>query len=197
MKTNLIFKRVVEGRVEMMMIPVDLPQVEEGQGWILASACDQFTVVEKPTIEQLNKQVEDILPPALKTATYVKDKKEEPVGKVINTDDSAPVFNNVSAGGSYQSSVPGSARLVRYKDKIKITYRKGKTTSNRNDPNSVCINDFVKQEFFNSVKRQYGTGVTIWQLVLGDTDYEHFNKLIDKIYEEGRVEYNKLPVVSG
>lgn len=197
MKTNLIFKRVIECRVQMMMVPVDIPQVEEGQGWMLASACDQFTIAEKPTIEQLSKHVEDMLPPALKNAPYVKDKKEPPVGKVTTIDDPAPVLNNVPVGGSYQSSVSGSARLVRYKDKIKITYRKGRTTFNRNDPNSVCINDLVKQEFFNSVKRQYGTGVAIWQLVLGDTDYEHFNNLIDKIYEEGRVEYNKLPVVSG
>lgn len=192
MKTNLIFKRVIEGRVEMMMVPVDIPQIDAGQGWMLASACDQFTVAEKPTIEQLSKQVEEMLPAALKNVPYVKDRKEQAGGKVTTIDDPTPVLNNVPAGGSYQSSVSGSARLVRYKDKIKITYRKGKTTFNRNDPNSVCINDFVKQEFFNSVKRQYGTnGVVTWQLVLGDTDYEHFNKLIDKIYEEGRLSYNE------
>lgn len=193
MKLNLIFKRVVEGSVEMIVVPVDLPQVDAGQGWTLASSCNKFTVVEKPTIEQISKQIDEILPAALKSAPYKKETNKTPSA----ADATSQKLNDVPVGGAYQSLIAGSARLVRYKDKIKITYRKGKTTFNKNEPNSVCISDFTKQEFFNAVKRAHGPDVAVWQLVSTDSSYEHFNNLIDKLYEEGRIAYNKLPVVSG
>ena len=190
MKTNLIFKRVHEGSVEMVMVPVDIPQLNKGEGWTLASCCDTFTKFEVPSepivvtgkpLEVLEEDVE-----VIDTTAKSESKKDEKI----------PEPTEVPVGGKYESQVRGTARLVRYKDKIRITYRKGKTTFNRNEPNSVCIDDMTKQQFFNAVKRQYGTGVVVWQLVLGDTEYEHYNQLVDR-YEEGRIAYNKLPVVSG
>ena len=191
MKTNLIFKRVHEGSVEMVMVPVDIPQLNKGEGWTLASCCDTFTKFEVPSepivvtgkpLEVLEEDVE-----VIDTTAKSESKKDEKI----------PEPTDVPVGGKYESQVRGTARLVRYKDKIRITYRKGKTTFNRNEPNSVCIDDMTKQQFFNAVKRQYGTGVVVWQLVLGDTEYEHYNQLVDRLYEEGRIAYNKLPVVSG
>ena len=191
MKTNLIFKRVHEGSVEMVMVPVDIPQLNKGEGWTLASCCDTFTKFEVPSepivvtgkpLEVLEEGVE-----VIDTTAKSESKKDEKI----------PEPTDVPVGGKYESQVRGTARLVRYKDKIRITYRKGKTTFNRNEPNSVCIDDMTKQQFFNAVKRQYGTGVVVWQLVLGDTEYEHYNQLVDRLYEEGRIAYNKLPVVSG
>lgn len=191
MKTNLIFKRVHEGNIEMVMVPVDIPQLNKGDGWTLASCCDIFTKFEVPSkplvvtgkpLEAPEKVVE-----VLDTTVKSEPKKDE----------KTPESTDVPVGGKYESQVRGTARLVRYKDKIRITYRKGKTTFNRNEPNSVCIDDMTKQQFFNAVKRQYGTDVVVWQLVLGDTEYEHYNQLVDRLYEEGRIAYNKLPVVSG
>ena len=191
MKTNLIFKRVHEGSVEMVMVPVDIPQLNNGEGWTLASCCDTFTKFEVPSepivvtgkpLEVLEEDVE-----VIDTTAKSESKKDEKI----------PEPTEVPVGGKYESQVRGTARLVRYKDKIRITYRKGKTTFNRNEPNSVCIDDITKQQFFNAVKRQYGAGVVVWQLVLGDTEYEHYNQLVDRLYEEGRIAYNKLPVVSG
>ena len=191
MKTNLIFKRVHEGSVEMVMVPVDIPQLNKGEGWTLASCCDTFTKFEVPSepivvtgkpLEVLEEDVE-----VIDTTAKSESKKDEKI----------PEPTEVPVGGKYESQVRGTARLVRYKDKIRITYRKGKTTFNRNEPNSVCIDDMTKQQFFSAVKRQYGTGVVVWQLVLGDTEYEHYNQLVDRLYEEGRIAYNKLPVVSG
>ena len=191
MKTNLIFKRVHEGSVEMVMVPVDIPQLNKGEGWTLASCCDTFTKFEVPSdpivvtgkpLEVLEEDVE-----VIDTTAKSESKKDEKI----------PEPTDVPVGGKYESQVRGTARLVRYKDKIRITYRKGKTTFNRNEPNSVCIDDMTKQQFFNAVKRQYGTGVVVWQLVLGDTEYEYYNQLVDRLYEEGRIAYNKLPVVSG
>lgn len=47
------------------------------------------------------------------------------------------------------SNVPGTARLTTYKGKILVSYRRGSNTRNQTTPTSVCINDSVKQEFFN------------------------------------------------
>ena len=197
MKTNLIFKRTNQGQVEMIMVPVDIPQINSGEGWVLASCCDLFTKYEAP-LESLVvpgsplnviEEVVDVIDTTSRDGVY----DTPPVAVIAKKE---PENHDVPVGGKYDSQVRGTARLVRYKDKIRITYRKGKTTFNRNDPNSICIDDITKQQFFNSVKRQYGTGVTVWQLVLGDADYEHYNKLIDKLYEEGRVAYNKTHVDS-
>ena len=195
MKTNLIFKRTNQGKVEMVMVPVNIPQINSGEGWVLASCCDMFTKYEAPSekIVVMGSPltvIEEVLD--ITSNDGVSAAPQESV-----TAKKEPETHDVPVGGSYQSQVTGTARLVRYKDKIRITYRKGKTTFNRNDPNSVCIDDMTKQQFFNAVKRQYGTGVVQWQLVLGDAEYTHYNELIDKLYEQGRVAYNKLPVVSG
>ena len=201
MKTNLIFKRTNQGQVEMVMVPVDIPQLNHGEGWVLASCCDIFTKYEAP-LESIvvcgsplnsSSEIIDVLD------TKNDTKKEKPHEDVVSeiVDEAKKAATDVPVGGSYQSQVSGTARLVRYKDKIRITYRKGKTTYNKNDPNSVCIDDMTKQQFFNAVKREYGTTVVLWQLVLGDKEYDYYNKLMDKLYEEGRVAYNKLSVVSG
>lgn len=191
MKTNLIFKRVRDGSVEMVMVPVDIPQLNKGDGWTLASCCDTFTKFEVPSettvVTDDSLKVVDEVVEVTDTTAKSESKKDE---KILEP-------TEVPVGGKYESQVRGTARLVRYKDKIRITYRKGKTTFNRNEPNSVCIDDMTKQQFFNAVKRQYGTGVVVWQLVLGDTEYEYYNQLVDRLYEEGRIAYNKLPVVSG
>lgn len=183
MKTNLIFKRTNQGKIEMVMVPVDIPQINSGEGWVLASCCDTFTKFEVPT------------EPIVCSGSPLQS--TECVVEVVDTNSAdaaipvAPVSTEIPAGGKYESHVTGTARLVRYKDKIRITYRKGKTTYNRNDPNSVCIDDCTKQQFFNAVKNQYGMGVEVWQLVSGDSEYAYWNTLIDKLYEQGRVAYNK------
>lgn len=191
MKTNLIFKRVRDGSVEMVMVPVDIPQLNKGDGWTLASCCDTFTKFEVPS------ETTVVTDDSLKVVDEVVEVTDTTAKSESKKDEKIPEPTEVPVGGKYESQVRGTARLVRYKDKIRITYRKGKTTFNRNEPNSVCIDDMTKQQFFNAVKRQYGTGVVVWQLVLGDTEYEHYNQLVDRLYEEGRIAYNKLPVVSG
>ena len=191
MKTNLIFKRVRDGSVEMVMVPVDIPQLNKGDGWTLASCCDTFTKFEVPS------ETTVVTDDSLKVVDEVVEVTDTTAKSESKKDEKIPEPTEVPVGGKYESQVRGTARLGRYKDKIRITYRKGKTTFNRNEPNSVCIDDMTKQQFFNAVKRQYGTGVVVWQLVLGDTEYEHYNQLVDRLYEEGRIAYNKLPVVSG
>ncbi len=141
MKTNLIFKRVYDGNIEMVMVPVDIPQLNKGEGWTLASCCDTFTKFEIPTekITVSGKPLE-----VLEEVVEVLDTTDKSESK---KDEKTPESTDVPVGGKYESQVSGTARLVRYKDKIRITYRKGKTTFNRNEPNSVCIDDITKQQF--------------------------------------------------
>lgn len=198
MKTNLIFKRTNQGKIEMVMVSVDIPQINSGEGWTLASCCDVFTKYEAPSEAivvtgsplTVVEEVVDVSDTTSKDGVSATPQEAMTAKKEPDT-------HAVPVGGSYQSQVTGTARLVRYEDKIRITYRKGKTTFNRNDPNSVCIDDMTKQKFFDAVKRQYGTSVVQWQLVMGDAEYNRYNELIDKLYEQGWIAYNKLPVVSG
>lgn len=184
MKMNLIFKRTISGQVEMILVPVDIPQVDEEGGWILASACNTFEVREHPTIEQVSKKLEEFLPTAIKEAPYTQEVTTADLNLDSSAKDTEPK-KSIPLGGKYQSTVPGTARLVRYKDTIRITYRKGKTTFNQNDPNSVCIDDVTKQQFFNAVKRIYGPDTAEWKLQSVHPEFEYFNKLIDKVYQEG------------
>lgn len=57
--------------------------------------------------------------------------------------------NEVAPPVKFISNVPGTARLTTYKGKILVSYRRGSDTRNQTTPTSVCINDTVKQEFFN------------------------------------------------
>lgn len=102
------------------------------------------------------------------------------------------VVKEVQPGEKYPSSITGGARLIRIKDTIKIAFRKGKTTFNENGPNSVCISEADKQLFFDDVKYIYGLSPTFWRLLPSDDPfYSKWNKLIDTLYEEGRIEFNK------
>ena len=49
MKSYLNFKRTNQGKVEMVMVPVDIPQLNSGEGWVLACCCDIFTKYEAPS----------------------------------------------------------------------------------------------------------------------------------------------------
>lgn len=189
MKTNLIFKRTNHGKVEMVMVPVDIPQINSDEGWVLASCCDMFTKYEAPSekIVVMGSPltvIEEVLD------TTSSDGVSAAPQEVV-TPKKEPETHDIPVGGNYQSQVAGTARLVRYKGKIRITYRKGKTTFNRNDPNSICIDDCTKQQFFNAVKREHGSGVLVWELTSDDSSYSYWNKYIDTEYERGRIEYNK------
>lgn len=145
MQTNLIFKRstTVDGeyRVETKIIPVNIPQIEAGEGWTLSGHTDTVEVV---TLDAPKKQ------------SKKKETKE-------NT------FAN--PGDKYISNVAGSAKLVRVNDTIKIAYRVGKSTLNQNTPNSVCIADSDKQSFFRCIKAYNGGAEYIIKPDCKDYDY--------------------------
>ena len=88
-------------------------------------------------------------------------------------------------GDKYDSTEQGTARLIRRNNQIFIAYRKGKKTLNQNTPDSVCISDNVKFEYFNDT-RNFGT------YIHSDNPlYNKWSKIIDITYIKGLDEYNK------
>ena len=168
MKTNLIFKKqeVVNGEtfVVTRIIPVDIPNISRGEGWILSGHTDCIEVPDNtvkvyPTSTAVVEQ-QTILPPA------------EPVEQ-----------KRGARATKFESDVKGTAKLVRSKGVIKIVARRGKTTYNQTTPNSVCINDFTKNEFFKNCREIHGN-IGCFEFKIADgRPYDYWNAVIDKEYE--------------
>ena len=88
-------------------------------------------------------------------------------------------------GDKYDSTEQGTARLIRRNNQIFIAYRKGKKTLNQNTPDSVCISDNVKFEYFNDTRN---CGIYIHS---DNPLYNKWSKIIDITYIKGLDEYNK------
>lgn len=150
MKTNLIFKRqeTIDGETKVVtkIIPVEVPFINSGEGWILSGHADIIEVMSNTSsTESLKNTTEDVT--------------------------------------KFESSVTGTAKLVRSKGVIKITARRGKTTCNQTTPNSVCINDFTKNEFFKNCREIHGNGSGIFEFRISDgRPYDYWNQAIDKEY---------------
>lgn len=89
---------------------------------------------------------------------------------------------------SVPSRCEGTACLIRVKDTIRISYRKGKQ-ADYSSPNRVCISNYYKQLFFNEVKKVRGTDTEIWCLKSEDAAYNWWNRFIDDTYQAQRKNY--------
>lgn len=91
---------------------------------------------------------------------------------------------------SYNSTIKGTSRLLRIPKKqiIKIVRRKGLIDDN-NRPNSVCISNTMREEFFHDVKQsKHFNNCGMYEFMYSDGDksyYEKWDKLMTNIYEEG------------
>ena len=159
MKTNLIFKRqeTIDGETKVVtkIIPVEVPFINSGEGWILSGHADIIEVMSNtPSTESFNNK------------------------------------NTTVEVTKFESSVTGTAKLVRSKGVIKITARTGKTTYNQTTPNSVCINDFTKNEFFKNCREIHGNGSGIFEFRVSDgRPYDYWNQAIDKEYQRQKNAY--------
>lgn len=167
MKTNLIFKRqeIINGvtKVVTKIVPVDIPNIKSGAGWTLSGHTD---IVEIVSIQEAQEQ---------ELSETTQDK--EPLEK-----------SNIV---KFNSTVGGTAKLVRSKGAIKIVARQGKSTYNQTTPNSVCINDFTKNEFFKNCREYHGNnGVYAFKMSDGRL-YDYWNTIIDKEYERQHKEFLK------
>lgn len=178
MKTNLIFKRIIisnddERRTEMKVVPVEIPNIDFSQGWTLASCCDSIEIVEWVEPKQNTESEIAILTPM-----------EDP--------DKTEISTSISECKKFQSSVPGTARLVRFGGKILITRRKGSTTKNQTDSNSICISDSTKQAFFDDVRRLRGNNTADFAFYQTDVKYyNYWNLWMNQEYEKQLNDYKK------
>lgn len=220
MKTNLVFKRIVnvEGhqQTEMKIIEVYIPELKSNEGWTLVSNADKVSCIELQKVKsvaqieeeeavkefteqyRVNKakqKIEESLAPSTpKTETEGVLPRERTTPEYVDTQceivqDS---YNNRAAKYDKITSVPscceGTACLIRVKDTIRISYRKGKQ-ADYSTPNKVCIDNYYKQLFFNAVKKAKGTSTDVWSLSVGDTEYDWWNRFIDKTYQDQRKSY--------
>ena len=180
MKTNLIFKRqeTVDGvtRVVTRIVAVDIPFINSGEGWTLSGHTD---IIE--LMEPWNYAKEEVVQPLVETTiqTDTSDKESE---EKKEPEDDIQKFN---------SDVNGTAKLVRSRGVIKIVARRGKSTYNQNTPNTVCIDDITKNNFFKDCRSFHGnTGV--FQFAIKDgKPYDYWNNIIDKEYQRQKQIYLK------
>lgn len=186
MITNLIFKRpvTVEGKTKVVtrIVRVNIPDIDSGEGWTLSGHADSIEICEGVYAHPVAPAAVKVVPVTVNSETIINP-VVDPVTVTVCKVDKAD-------STKFQSDVKGTAKLVRSKGVIKIVARRGKTTYNQTTPNSVCINDFTKNEFFKSCREKHGnTGVFEFKSTDG-TYYDYWNDVIDKEYQrqKSRVE---------
>lgn len=171
MKTYIGFKRSIvdpvtgETRSEIKFVPVDIPELDSREGWKMIGSADSISVLDPCSTESVEQQVIPEFQQAL-----------------------APLQN----GDSFESLTTGTARLVRLKNEIKITYRKGKKTLNQTSPNSVCIDELTKNQFFADCRRAFGRDSEYFRFSTYDKEYEYWNGFMDREYQKQLKAVNEL-----
>lgn len=184
MKTNLIFKRqtTIDGvtKVITRIVPVNIPNINSGEGWTLSGHTDSLEVCEGVYAHPVAPASIEAVPVTVHSETVITPVEElVTVGKVDKAD-----------ATKFQSDVKGTAKLVRSKGVIKIVARRGKSTYNQTTPNSICINDFTKNEFFKNCREKHGNS-GIFEFSLSDGKYyDYWNDMIDKEYVRQKNKYN-------
>lgn len=167
MITNLIFKRQVTvmgvTKVVTRILPVDIPQINTEEGWMLSGHTDRIETTEDMYVHRLAPTVTD-----------------EQLSQESYNVSSEPTKSEDTS--KFESNVSGTAKLVRSKGVIKIVARRGKTTYNQTTPNSVCINDFTKNEFFRNCREYFGSS-GCFEFSIQDKPYDYWNEVIDKEYQ--------------
>lgn len=182
MTTNLIFKRQVNidgtTKVVTRVVSVNIPNINAGEGWTLSGHTDSLEICEGVYAHPVAPGVVESVPVTVIPGTEIKP--SEPVVLTVDKADST----------KFESDVKGTAKLVRSKGVIKIVARRGKTIYNQTTSNSVCINDFTKNEFFKSCREKHGN-IGVFEFKPSDgTYYDYWNDIIDKEYQRQKNRYN-------
>ena len=174
MKTNLIFKRQITidnvTQVVTKIVPVNIPRINSGEGWILSGHTDLVEFAEEAPVNT---------PEPIKF-TEVTDVPDDVVAAFSRLD-------NKESLSKFTSKVEGTAKLVRSKGVIKIAARRGKSTYNQTTPNSVCIDNVTRDNFFKDCNRvhagTYCFGVSDGAL------YNYWNDVVEKEYARQKKQY--------
>ena len=165
MKTNLIFKRQVNTNgivsTHTRIVPVDIPEITSGEGWVLNGHSDVIEVMKTSQINIL-KDEEKTEPKKYKDPTR---------------------FTSTVAGTAKLVRVKDTIKIVSRKGKAYNTY-------NANTLNSVCISDDVKVRFFNECKECFGSSTNIFEFTSEGVPsrYAKWSKFIDDEYTKQKME---------
>lgn len=170
MTTNLIFKRQVTSnnvtKVVTRIVPVDIPEIDSGEGWSLSGHTDCIETTADMYVHRLAPSVQEEQLSCIPPECVEK-------GKDVS---------------KFESRVSGTAKLVRSKGVIKIVARRGKSTYNQTTPNSVCIDDYTKNSFFNDCRSFHGNNGCFQFTTKDGRPYDYWNNIIDKEYQRQQKE---------
>ncbi len=137
MKYRLLFKNKLTD--EVAVVAVDVPDfIKDFQ---LVGSAKTVSVYEPVAIED-------------ETAASSREAARSTVLGSVHPVTSTAVNAPEIAPIKFDSGVAGTARLSTYKGQIVISRRRGTTTRDQSSPTSICINDHVKQQFFDETRNE-------------------------------------------
>lgn len=169
MKTNLIFKRIIntnEGSTtQLKVVTVDIPGINKDENWVLSGQATDidFSLMERSGTS--NVETKDVVKENVKPTQLL-------------------------FGSKFESNVVGTAKLVRVRDKIWIAHRKGKATYNETSINSVCIDESIKNQFFEHCKEYRGNNTDIFEFskIKDPNPYQYWSRFMNEEYSR-QLEY--------
>lgn len=187
MNTYLGFKRVVTDKVtglqtsETKFVPVDIPQLKAEDGWKLIGSSDTVEVIPMLSGIQINgcPISAEQLPEEQLTIVGMEPDVEKPKKELPN-------------GSSFDSPVSGTAKLIRANNDVFIAYRRGKKGLNETSPNSVCISETTKAQFFADCRRAFGRSCDQYRFSSGCKEFDYWNKFMDEEYARQLKEFNRV-----
>lgn len=181
MRTYLGFKRVVTDQKtglqtsETKFVPVNIPELNAEDNWKLIGSSDTVEVL--PMLESVNISGGPIVGEQLTIS-----------GGVTST----PEKHDLLAGSSFESPVSGTAKLIRANNDVFIAYRRGKKGLNETSPNSVCISETTKAQFFADCRRAFGRSCDQYRFSSGCKEFDYWNKFMDEEYARQLKEFNRV-----
>lgn len=185
MKIYLGFKRTITDQVtgiqttETKFVPVDIPQLNASDGWKLIGSSDTVEVVPMG----VNKVQVNGLP--------ITEGEQMVISVMDNATPEQKPTKMLPNGSSFESPVSGTAKLIRAGGDIFIAYRRGKKGLNETSPNSVCVSDVIKSQFFTSCRQAYGASCDNYRFANGCKEFDYWNKFIDEEYARQLKEVNR------
>lgn len=182
MKTYLGFKRVVTDQktglqqTETKFVPVDIPELNAADGWKLIGSSDTVEVIPMTSSAQVSG------------FSITGDEQMMIVGVLDSTQETKKELPN---GSSFESPVSGTAKLIRANGDIFIAYRRGKKGLNETSPNSICIGETTKSQFFAECRRAFGRSCDQYRFSTGCKEFDYWNKFMDEEYARQLKEVNR------
>lgn len=181
MRTYLGFKRVVTDQKtglqtsETKFVPVNIPELNAEDNWKLIGSSDTVEVL--PMLEGVNISGGPIVGEQL---------------TISGVDVTPPEKHDLPAGSSFESPVSGTAKLIRANNDVFIAYRRGKKGLNETSPNSVCISETTKAQFFADCRRAFGRSCDQYRFSSGCKEFDYWNKFMDEEYARQLKEFNRV-----